>query len=72
MMAARAEPASARMVSSVNAARETQEMVFDALDRAFAFFKGACTRGIYDSIDTAHASPIIILGKGLFFQEGHK
>ena len=25
--------------------RETQEMVFDAHDRAFAFFKGACTRG---------------------------
>jgi transposase len=29
--------------------RETQEMVFDAHDRAFAFFRGACTRGIYDS-----------------------
>src|SRR5271169_1601438 len=29
--------------------RETQEMVFDAHDRAFAFFKGACTRGIYDN-----------------------
>jgi transposase len=26
--------------------RESQEMVFDAHDRAFAFFKGACTRGI--------------------------
>ena len=26
--------------------RETQEMVFDAHDRAFAFFGGACTRGI--------------------------
>jgi len=26
--------------------RETQEMVFDAHDRAFAFFEGACTRGI--------------------------
>ena len=25
--------------------RETQEMVFDAHDRAFAFFKGACERG---------------------------
>jgi len=23
--------------------RESQEMVFDAHDRAFAFFKGACT-----------------------------
>ncbi len=29
--------------------RESQEMVFDAHDRAFAFFKGACSRGIYDS-----------------------
>lgn len=29
--------------------RETQEMVFDAHDKAFAFFGGACTRGIYDS-----------------------
>jgi transposase len=26
--------------------RETQEMVFDAHERAFAFFRGACTRGI--------------------------
>ena len=26
--------------------RETQEMVFDAHDRAFALFKGACRRGI--------------------------
>ncbi|HEX5244073.1 MAG TPA: IS21 family transposase, partial [Tepidisphaeraceae bacterium] len=30
--------------------RETQEMVFDAHDRAFAFFKGACRRGIYDNM----------------------
>ena len=28
--------------------RETQEMVFDAHDKAFAFFGGACARGIYD------------------------
>ena len=28
--------------------RESQEMVFDAHANAFAFFKGACTRGIYD------------------------
>ncbi len=27
--------------------RETQEMVFDAHDRAFALFKGTCGRGIY-------------------------
>jgi transposase len=33
--------------------RETQEMVFDADDRAFAFFRGACTRGIYDNMKTA-------------------
>jgi transposase len=33
--------------------RESQEMVFDAHDRAFAFFKGACTRGIYDNMQTA-------------------
>jgi transposase len=33
--------------------RETQEMVFDAHERAFAFFKGACTRGIYDNMKTA-------------------
>ena len=28
-------------------------MVFDAHDRAFAFFKGACRRGIYDNMKTA-------------------
>jgi transposase len=33
--------------------RETQEMVFDAHDCAFAFFKGACARGIYDNMKTA-------------------
>jgi transposase len=33
--------------------RETQEMVFDAHDRAFAFFKGACVRGVYDNMKTA-------------------
>ncbi len=33
--------------------RESQEMVFDAHDRAFAFFKGACQRGIYDNMKTA-------------------
>ena len=33
--------------------RETQEMVFDAHNRAFAFFKGPCTRGIYDNMKTA-------------------
>ena len=33
--------------------RETQEMVFDAHDRAFAFFTGACARRIYDAMKTA-------------------
>jgi transposase len=33
--------------------RETQEMVFDAHERAFGFFGGACTRGIYDNMKTA-------------------
>src|ERR1700678_4510636 len=33
--------------------RETQEKVFDAHERGFAFFKGACTRGIYDNMKTA-------------------
>ena len=33
--------------------RETQEMVFDAHDRAFAFYGGACRRGIYDNMKTA-------------------
>ena len=33
--------------------REAQEMVFDAHDKAFQFFKGQCTRGIYDNMKTA-------------------
>jgi hypothetical protein len=33
--------------------RETQEMVFDAHDRVFSFFRGTCTRGIYDNMKTA-------------------
>ena len=33
--------------------RETQEMVFDAHDRAFGFFRGACARGLYDKMKTA-------------------
>lgn len=33
--------------------RETQEMVFDAHARAFAFFGGVPTRGIYDNMKTA-------------------
>ncbi|VVC55867.1 transposase [Beijerinckiaceae bacterium RH AL1] len=41
--------------------RESQEMVFDAHDRAFAFFKGACRRGIYDNMKTAVET--ILVGK---------
>src|SRR5437016_8102817 len=41
--------------------RESQEMVFDAHDRAFVFFKGACTRGIYDNMKTAVDA--VFLGK---------
>jgi transposase len=33
--------------------RETQEMVFDSHEKAFAFFRGACQRGIYDNMRTA-------------------
>lgn len=33
--------------------RETQEMVFDAHDKAFAFILGTCMRGIYDHMKTA-------------------
>ena len=35
--------------------RETQEMVFDAHERAFGFFRGACGRGIYDNLWTSPA-----------------
>ena len=49
--------------------RETQEMVFDAHERAFAFFKGACTRGIHDNpsralrVDMKTAVDTIFAGK---------
>lgn len=33
--------------------RESQEMVFDAHNKAFAFFQGTCRRGIYDNLKTA-------------------
>ena len=41
--------------------RETQEMMFDAHERAFAFFRGACTRGVYDNMKTAVET--IFIGK---------
>ncbi len=33
--------------------RETQELVFDAHDKAFQFYGGVCRRGIYDNMKTA-------------------
>lgn len=33
--------------------RESQEMVFDAHDKAFAFYGGTCRRGVYDNMKTA-------------------
>jgi transposase len=45
--------------------RETQEMVFDAHDRAFALFKGTCSRDIYDNMKTAVET--IFVGKGRLY-----
>jgi transposase len=45
--------------------RETQEMVFDSHERAFAFFKGACSRGIYDNMKTAVDA--VFVGKDRLF-----
>jgi len=47
--------------------RESQEMVFDAHDRAFAFFKGTCTRGIYDNMKTAVET--VFIGKERAYNE---
>jgi transposase len=41
--------------------RETQELVFDAHDKAFGFYDGACRRGIYDNMKTAVEA--IFIGK---------
>lgn len=49
--------------------RETQELVFDAHDQAFAFYGGACRRGIYDNSSRAlprymkNAVEAIFIGK---------
>jgi len=45
--------------------RETQEMVFDAHTRAFAFYRGTCRRGIYDNMKTAVET--VFLGKARQF-----
>ena len=41
--------------------RETQELVFDAHDKAFQFYGGVCRRGIYDNMKTAVEA--ILVGK---------
>ena len=45
--------------------RETQEMVFDAHARAFVFFGGVPTRGIYDNMKTAVTT--VFTGKNRVF-----
>ena len=45
--------------------RETQEMVFDAHTRAFAFYRGSCGRGIYDNMKTAVDT--VLVGKARQF-----
>jgi len=45
--------------------RESQEMVFDAHDRAFRLFHGACQRGIYDNMKTAVET--VFIGKDRAF-----
>ena len=41
--------------------RETQELLFDAHDKAFQFYGGVCRRGIYDNMKTAVEA--IFIGK---------
>ena len=45
--------------------RQAQEMVFDAHDRAFAFYRGTCQRGIYDNMRTAVDA--LLIGRGRQF-----
>ena len=45
--------------------RESPEMVFDAHDRAFRLFQGACRRGIYDNMKTAVQT--VLIGKDRVF-----
>jgi transposase len=54
-----------RMLAVRTYPRETQEMVFDAHDRAFAMFKGACWSGIYDNMKTA--VEMVFIGKDRVF-----
>jgi transposase len=54
-----------RMFLVVAYLRETQEMLFDAHERAFGFFGGACCRGIYDNMSTA--ADAVFVGKKRIF-----
>ncbi len=54
-----------RMPFLVAYPRERLEMVFDAHDRAFGFFGGACERGIYDNMKTA--VEMVLVGKARRF-----
>lgn len=56
-----------RMFFVVAYPRESQEMVFDAHNKAFAFFDGACRRGIYDNLKTAVDR--VLLGKQRKFNQ---
>lgn len=42
-----------RLFVAIAYPRETQEMVFDAHNRAFEFFGGSCRKGIYDNLKAA-------------------
>ena len=50
--------------------RESQEMVFDAHDRAFAFLGGACQRGIYDKFAEAFTAKVNAFKLGSGYGEG--
>ncbi len=41
--------------------RETREMLFDAHEQAFAFFKGAFGRGVYDNLWTSPAQGDLLM-----------
>ena len=56
-----------RMFFVVAYPRESQEMVFDAHSKAFAFFGGTCRRGIYDNLKTAVDR--VLLGKQRQFNQ---
>ena len=56
-----------RMLFVVAYPRESQEMVFDAHSKAFAFFGGTCRRGIYDNLKTAVDR--VLLGKQRQFNQ---